>query len=129
MSDNEPPVTPVSRPQRSQTYLQSNNFRIIYADGFSFRPRTIDFGVTFITQIVVPRELPDGNNDNVITNFHEIEVKMSLSTAKAFSINLSNLIAEIEKQTGKIRTATGSLLTEEQLNGVAATLRAGALND
>jgi hypothetical protein len=82
-----------------------------------------------MTQIVVPRELPDGGNDNVITNIQEIDVKMSLSTVKALSINLSKLIAEIEKQTGKIRTATGSLLTEEQLNGVAATLRSAALND
>ena|ERR1700730_6753279 len=127
MSDNTPPETPISRPAQ-QTYLQSSNFRIIYADGFSFRPRTIDFGVIFLTQIAVPRELPDGSNNNVITNMQEIEIKMSLSTAKAFSTNLTNLILEVEKQTGKIRTAKGAILTEEQLKGVAVSLSATPLD-
>jgi hypothetical protein len=124
MENSTPSETPPSRPV---PFLQSPNFRIIYANGFSFKPSTTDFGVTFLTQIVIPGELPDGSQGNVITNMQEMTVMMALPWAKAFTENLGRLIAEIEKQTGEIRTATGSLITEEQLSGVAATLKAGAL--
>jgi Protein of unknown function (DUF3467) len=124
MAKTKPPATPVSRPA-PQTFRQSDKFRIIYANGFTFKPSTTDFGVTFMTQIVIPHDLPDGGN--VITNIQEIAVMMSLPSAKAFSENIAKLIAEIEKQIGTIRTAKGAILTEEQVSGVGAGLKGATL--
>jgi hypothetical protein len=85
--------------QTTPPMIQSPNFRIIYANGFSYRAGVADFALTALVQIPVPHQAPEGNIISVNANLQEVMIMLSLPSVKALAENLTLLVREIEKDT------------------------------
>jgi hypothetical protein len=106
--------------------FNSPNFRIIYANGFSYKPSVTEFALTALVQ------LPFGQNvgGNIVTtnaNMQEVMVMMSLAGVKSLAKNLSLIVNEIEKIIGPIKLPRESILNEAQLGSIAGMLKATSL--
>jgi hypothetical protein len=126
MSDERKPDSPA---QAASSISLSPNFRIIYANGFAYRASTSDFGLSFITSIMVPGQNPDGSSGNFAANVQEATVMLSLPSIRALSENLTRLMTVIEKEIGQIKVPKGSLITDGQLKSMADSLKMAPLED
>lgn len=109
--------------------IQSPNFRIIYANGFSYRAGVADFGLTPLVQIPIPRQTPEGNIISVNANLQEVMIMLSLPSVKALAENLTLLVKEIEKDIGHIKVPRGTKIDADNLRIVSESLKSSPLED
>ena len=119
MSDERKPGSP-ERPPIQQ--VQSPNFRVIYANGFAYKPSWADIGLTPIVQVPIT-QIVDGNVVSNIVGLQEVMIMLSLPAAKSLARNLIKFIEEIEKQIGDIRVTKQSIVTDETLKTISDELK------
>jgi hypothetical protein len=118
-----------SSTQTTPPMIQSPNFRIIYANGFSYRAGVSDFGLTALVQIPVPRQTPEGNIISVNASLQEVMIMLSLPSVKALAENLTLLVKEIEKDIGHIKVPRGAKIDADNLRIVSESLKSSPLED
>jgi hypothetical protein len=120
MSDERKPETPT---QQFPLQVQSPNFRVIYANGFAYKPTYSDFGLTAIVQVSYIQNV----EGNVITNnvsLQEVMIMLSLAGAKSLGRNLTKIITEVEKQIGPIKITKQSIISDEALKSISDEINA-----
>jgi hypothetical protein len=127
MSDVRKPDSPPLPP--TPTLVQSPNFRVIYANGFSYKPSVSDFGLTPLVQVPVVQQAPDGNTINTNSHVQEVMIMLSLPGLKALSENLALIVKEIEQEIGHIRVTRGSIINDDQIRSLSEVLKATPLQD
>ena len=118
-----------SSTQTTPPMIQSPNFRIIYANGFSYRVSVSDFGLTALVQIPVPHQTPEGNIISVNASLQEVMIMLSLPSVKALAENLTLLVKEIEKDIGHIKVPRGAKIDADNLRIVSESLKSSPLED
>jgi hypothetical protein len=118
MSDERKPDLPTNP---TPPVVQSPNFRIIYANGFSYKPGVADFGLSAAVQVPITQNVA-GNLIATDVLLQEIMIMLSLPAVKALGMNLTKLVEVIEKEVGDIRLVRGSLLSDEQLRAISDNL-------
>jgi hypothetical protein len=127
MSDEHKPDSPPQPP--APMLVQSSNFRVIYANGFSYKPSVSDFGLTPLVQVPAVQQVPDGTAINANAHMQEVMIMISLPGLKALSENLALIVKEIEKQIGHIRVPRGAIINDDQIRSLSDTLKATPLQD
>jgi hypothetical protein len=117
-----------SQPPSALPTVQSPNFRIIYANGFSYKPTLADFGLTAIVTLPITQNI-EGNLITSEVAMQEVMIMLSLASAKALAKNLTVMVGEIEKEYGQIRVPRGALISDEQLRAVANNFKLAPLED
>jgi hypothetical protein len=115
--------------QTTPLIVQSPNFRIIYANGFSYKPSVTDFGLTPLVQIPIARQNPDGTTTTTNAALQEVMIMLSLPSVKVLAGNLTLLVNEIEKEVGHIKVPRGLKIDAQQLRGVSESLKSSPLED
>lgn len=125
MSDESKSATPVIHDTTGSTLqlVQSPNFRVIYANGFAYKPSYADLGLTPIVQISITERV-DGNLASRNIGLQEVMIMLSLPAAKSLAKNLVRFINQIEKEIGPIKITKQSVVSDEALETVSNELKA-----
>ena len=99
------------------------DYKMTYADTFTFRVTGVDFTLTFGAQNSIATE----QGQRIDATIEQTSVTMTLQLAKALAVNLRKIISVIEQEIGPIPTGAGAIIGEQTVENIKNAMRANPL--